>query len=130
MDSLLGIALRRLGRLDEARKAERRAIHLSMLDPTLFEALMALTLQQLDKSELTAQRFLREHPENAAAMRLIAEVAARTGKFDEAERFLKGALSLLLNTIGLLRFRPDCAACVDTCKQESRPVPKHDRMVG
>jgi tetratricopeptide (TPR) repeat protein len=92
--SLLGIALRRQGRLAEARDMEQRAVDLSMLDPTLFEALVTLSLQQLDKCERTAQRFLREHPENAAAMRLVAEVAARTGKFEEAENLLNGALSI------------------------------------
>ena len=92
--SLLALALRRQGRDEEAQDVEQRTILLSMQQPPLFEALMTLTLQQLDKSERSALQFLREHPENAAAMRLVAEVAARMGKFDEAERFLNGALSI------------------------------------
>ena len=91
-NSLLGMALRRQGRVEEARQAEQKAIGLSMLRPPLFEAVMTLAQQQPGKSQRLALDFLSEHPDNAAAMRLVAEVAARMGQFDDAERFLKGAL--------------------------------------
>ena len=92
--TLLGLALRRQGRADEALKSEQKAIDLSMLQPTAFEALMTLSLQQLDKSERAARTFLEAHPENAAGMRLLAEVAARTGQLGEAERLLRGAFAV------------------------------------
>ncbi len=92
--SLLGLALRRQGRDQEAQAVEEKAVLLSMRQPPLFEALMTLTLQQLDKSERTAFQFLREHPENAVAMRLVAEVAARMGQFEEAERYIAAALQV------------------------------------
>ena len=59
--------------------SEQKAIDLSMLQSTVFEALMTLSLQQLDKSERAARTVLEAHPENAAGMRLLAEVAARMG---------------------------------------------------
>jgi len=90
--SLLGMALRRQGRVEEARQAEQKAIDLSMLRPPLFEAVMTLAQQQPGKSQRLSLEFLREHPDNAAAMRLVAEVAARMGQFEEAERFIGGAL--------------------------------------
>jgi tetratricopeptide (TPR) repeat protein len=92
--SLLGIALRRLGRAHEARKAEQQAIDLSMLRQPLFEAVMTLAQQQPGKSQRLAMDFLKEHPDNAAAMRMVAEVAARMGRLDEAERFVAGALAV------------------------------------
>ena len=92
--TLLGLALRRQGRTDEALISEQRAIDLSMLQPTVFEALMTLSLQQLDKSERAARTVLETHPENAAGMRLLAEVAARMGQLDEAERLLRRALTV------------------------------------
>jgi tetratricopeptide (TPR) repeat protein len=90
--SLLGMALRRQCRVVEARQAEQKAIDLSMLRPPLFEAVMTLAQQQPGKSQRLSLEFLREHPDNAAAMRLVAEVAARMGQFEEAERFIEGAL--------------------------------------
>ena len=95
--SLLGMSLRRQGRADEARAVEQEAIDISMLQPSLFEALMTLAQQQPGKSHRLALQFLEEHPENAAAMRMIAEVAARMGKLDQAERFAEGALAVAPN---------------------------------
>ena len=92
--SLLGLALRRQARIEEARHAEQEAIDLSMFQPPLFEALMTLAQQQPGKSHRLALKFLEEHPENAAAMRMVAEVAARMGQFDQAERFVEGALAV------------------------------------
>jgi len=92
--TLLGLALRRQGRAGEAFESEQKAIDLSMLHSTVFEALMTLSLQQLDKSERAARTVLQSHPENAAGMRLLAEVAARMGQLDEAERLLRGALTV------------------------------------
>jgi tetratricopeptide (TPR) repeat protein len=92
--SILGMSLRRQGRIEEAKATEQEAIDLSMLNPPLFEAVMSLGQQQLENTERLAQQFLTEHPENAAAMRLLAEVAARMGRFDTAERLLDDALSI------------------------------------
>jgi len=92
--SLLGLALRRQARIEEARHAEQEAVDLSMFQPPLFEALMTLAQQQPGKSHRLALKFLEEHPENAAAMRMVAEVAARLGQFDQAERFVEGALAV------------------------------------
>src|SRR3954452_4135709 len=44
--AILGLSLRRQGRVEEALAAEQSAIDLSMLQPELFEALMSLTLHE------------------------------------------------------------------------------------
>ncbi|HEY0628622.1 MAG TPA: sulfotransferase [Sphingomicrobium sp.] len=91
---LLGMALRRLGRVEEASRAEENAIALAMIEPKLFEAMMAMTEQNLPKAERLLRERLRDHPDDAAALRMLAEVAARTGHFDAAERLIGQALTV------------------------------------
>lgn len=91
---LLGQALRGLGRQAEARQAEEMAIGLAMLLPTLFEAAMALAQLELDKAERVLRPYLRQHPDDPAALRMLAEIAARTGHFDAADQLLTKALAV------------------------------------
>ena len=91
---LLGIALRRQGRVEEARYTEDNAITLGMLQPALFEAMMALTRQEMHKAEPLLRDHLKKQPDDAAALRMLAEIAARTGNFDAAERLIQRALTV------------------------------------
>jgi cytochrome c-type biogenesis protein CcmH/NrfG len=91
---LLGQALRRLGRANEAQQAEEAAIGLSMLLPTLFEAAMTLAQLELEKAERLLRPYLQQHPDDPAALRMLAEIAARTGHFDAADRLLDRALAV------------------------------------
>jgi tetratricopeptide (TPR) repeat protein len=91
---LLGLSLRRQGRNEEARLAEENAVSLAMLQPTLFEAMMALTRQEMDKAEPLLREHLRSQPDDAAALRMLAEIAARMGHFDAAERLIQQALNV------------------------------------
>jgi tetratricopeptide (TPR) repeat protein len=92
---LLGQALRRRGRLTEAQQAEEAAIGLSMLLPTLFEAAMLLAQVELEKAERLLRPYLQQHPDDAAALRMLAEIAARTGHFDAADSLLDRALAIV-----------------------------------
>ncbi|MBA3676212.1 MAG: sulfotransferase [Sphingosinicella sp.] len=91
---LLGRALRQVGELDEARRAEDRAIQLSSHQPLMFQAIMSLSENRLDAAEQLLRPYIHENPEDPAALRLLAEIGARTGHFDAAEELLERALNL------------------------------------
>ena len=91
---LLGAALRRTGEAEEAEQAELAAITASIRDPNLMRAAEAL----LDNELAVAERLLRPHlkakPTDAAAIRMMAELAARLGRLVDAENLLRRALEL------------------------------------
>jgi tetratricopeptide (TPR) repeat protein len=91
---LLGAALRRTGDADEAERAELDAIAASVGDPALMRAAEAL----LDNDLPTAERLLRprlsEKPTDVAAIRMMAELAGRLGRYPDAEKLLRRALEL------------------------------------
>jgi Flp pilus assembly protein TadD len=91
---LLGAALRRTGETDEAKRAELDAISASVGDPELMRAAEAL----LDNDLATAERILRPHlaarPADVAAIRMMAELAGRLGRYPDAETLLRRALEL------------------------------------
>jgi tetratricopeptide (TPR) repeat protein len=89
---ILGMALRRLGRADEARKSEESAIQLASVEPKLFEAAMALAENRLDDAERVLRPYLSENPDDAAALRMLAEIAARLRRFDAAQEYLQTCL--------------------------------------
>ena len=91
---ILALALRRLGRDEEAADAETEAIDASLLQPAVFEAAMALAEQQLQKAERLLRPHLAEQPDDAAALRMLAEVAARLGHLETAERLVGHALTV------------------------------------
>src|SRR3954470_22999076 len=91
---LLGAALRRTGDAEEAERAELDAIAASVGDPALMRAAEAL----LDNDLPTAERLLRprlsEKPTDVAAIRMMAELAGRLGRYPDAEKLLRRALEL------------------------------------
>src|SRR4029450_8339406 len=89
---LLGAALRGTGDDDEAEEAELDAIAASVRDPALIRAAGAL----LDNDLPVAERILRPHlkarPTDVAAIRMMAERAARIGRFGDSGKLLGRAL--------------------------------------
>jgi tetratricopeptide (TPR) repeat protein len=92
--TILGLALRRMGDPAAARQAEETAITLASLTPELFEAAIALSENRLDAAEHAVRPYFIDHPHDAAALRILAEVGARTGHFDAAEQMLERALAV------------------------------------
>lgn len=90
---LLGMALRASGRDDEAAGAEEQAVTLSSLHPDLFQAAIALAENRLDGAERLLRPYLKEQQDDAVALRLLAEIAARMARFDAAEELLEKSLS-------------------------------------
>ena len=82
------------GRAAEADAAYQRHIATSVNDPTLRKAALALAANRLDVAERLIKPHLKNHPTDVAAIRLLAELAGRLGRLDDAEGLLLRALEL------------------------------------
>ncbi|MFZ1742349.1 MAG: sulfotransferase [Pontixanthobacter sp.] len=91
---LLGKVLRSLGRDAEAERAETSAIHASTRDPALIAIAQALLASDLAGAEALLRERLSQIPTDVAAIRMMAELAARLGRLRDAEALLKRALEL------------------------------------
>jgi tetratricopeptide (TPR) repeat protein len=91
---LLGAALRRTGEDEAAKRAELDAIRVSVHDPVLMQAATALLDNDLPTVEDILRPRLHEKPTDVAAIRMMAELAARIGRLQDAENLLRRALEL------------------------------------
>src|SRR5690348_10209018 len=62
--------------------------------PRLIEAAMALNENRLDVAERILKPHLKEDPLDAAAIRMLAELAGRIGRWKDAENLLRRAVEL------------------------------------
>lgn len=65
--------------------------------PVLIEAAMALNENRLDVAERLLKPHLKEDPFDPAAIRMLAELAARLGRWRDAENLLRRAVDLAPN---------------------------------
>lgn len=91
---LLAAALRRIGDDEAAGRAELDAIAASVADPLLIRAAEALLDNDLAAAEHLLRPRLKEKPTDVAAIRMMAELAARLGRYGDAENLLRRALEL------------------------------------
>ncbi|GAB7555678.1 tetratricopeptide repeat-containing sulfotransferase family protein [Novosphingobium sp. 11B] len=91
---MLGRALRALGRDEEAIMAEGDAIRASAHDPDLVIIARALFAGDLPVAEAGLRQRLRDQPTDVAAIRMMAELAGRIGRYRDAEALLRRALEL------------------------------------
>jgi tetratricopeptide (TPR) repeat protein len=82
------------GRTGEAEKAHAEAIRWSTEDPALMAAAVALVEERLAEAEHLLKDRLKAAPTDVAAIRMLAEVAARLGRYGDAETLLRRALEL------------------------------------
>ena len=66
----------------------------SRYDPRLIEAAIALNENRLEIAERILKPYLKEDPFDAAAIRMLAELAARIGRVRDAEHLLRRAVEL------------------------------------
>ncbi|HEY1630850.1 MAG TPA: sulfotransferase [Rhizomicrobium sp.] len=79
---------------EDADKAYAEHIKASVNDPRLIEAANALLENKLAVAERLLRAFLIDNPTDVGAIRMLAEVAARLGRYDDAEKLLARALQL------------------------------------
>uniref|UniRef100_B0SW23 Sulfotransferase n=1 Tax=Caulobacter sp. (strain K31) TaxID=366602 RepID=B0SW23_CAUSK len=77
-----------------AQAAQARQIKAGVRDPALMSAAAALVDGKLGVAEQILRDVLRVRPDEPAAIRMLAEVAARLGRHDDAETLLVRCLEL------------------------------------
>ncbi len=79
---------------EAADAAYAESIRHSNRDPHLLFAATALCENRIPDAEGTLREFLKRHPTDVAAIRMLAEVAARIGRYSDAENLLSRCLEL------------------------------------
>lgn len=92
---LLAAALRKLGNDEEAGEVELASIDAAGHEPTLVRAAVAITEQRLNEAEHLLRPWLGDHPDDAAALRMLAEIGAIVGARRDAEQLLRRALEIV-----------------------------------
>jgi tetratricopeptide (TPR) repeat protein len=90
----LGDQLALAGDETGAADAYARQIRASVRDPELVAAAAALVDNRLAVAERLLRDVLKARPTDVAAIRMLAEVAARLGRYDDAETLLERCLEL------------------------------------
>ncbi len=96
----LGDALTVSGDLSGADAAYANHIKASTNDPRLLAAASALVDNRIPEAETLLRAHLKQYPTDAAAIRMLAEVAARLGRYADAETLLTRCLELAPSFIG------------------------------
>ena len=86
--------LRKRGQPRLAEAAELNAIESSVADPVLQGAALALFDNRLSSAEPVLRQRLKDDPYDVAAIRMLAEIAGRLGRYRDAETLLRRALEL------------------------------------
>ena len=87
-------ALRALAREEEAQTASLAAVSATVHDAAMVAAALALAENRLPDAEGALRGRLREDATDVAAIRMLAEVAGRLGRYEDAEKLLSRALQL------------------------------------
>ncbi|HEY5718747.1 MAG TPA: sulfotransferase [Gammaproteobacteria bacterium] len=77
-----------------ADDAFARYLKFSIQDPRLLDAATALCDNRIAVAEALLREHLRQHPTDVAAIRMLAEVAARLGRYGDSENLLARCLEL------------------------------------
>jgi tetratricopeptide (TPR) repeat protein len=91
---LLAGALRRQGETEAAEAADLRSVRASVGDPDLVRAATALCENRLAVAEQTLRAIVKARPTDVAAIRMLAELAVRLGRNDDAENLLARCVQL------------------------------------
>ncbi|MGH8176689.1 MAG: tetratricopeptide repeat protein, partial [Steroidobacter sp.] len=90
----LGDHLTAIGEAQGADQAYAQHIRYSTRDPRLMEAAAALCENRIAPAEALLRAHLKQHPTDVAAIRMLAEIAARLGRYGDAESLLVRCLEL------------------------------------
>jgi tetratricopeptide (TPR) repeat protein len=90
----LGDHLSAVGDAVGADAAYAEYLKYSTRDPRLLKAAAALVDNDIPQAEALLREHLRQAPTDVAAIRMLAEVAARIGRYEDAEKLLARCLEL------------------------------------
>lgn len=91
---LMARELRRLGREQDAWRAELSGVHASSRDPELLQAAMAMNAGRFDEAAARLKTRSERIPEDPAAIRLLGEIAWRQGDISVALDRVETALAM------------------------------------
>lgn len=91
---MLGRVLRQLGRDEEAAQAEMAAIRAAAHYPEMIAIAEAMMANDLAAAEARLRHRLSRQPTDVAAIRMMAELAGRLGRYGDAESLLRRAIEL------------------------------------
>jgi tetratricopeptide (TPR) repeat protein len=91
---LLGRLLRQLGQHEEAARAEIAAVRATAHDPEMVAIAGALMANDLPEAEARLRHRLARQPTDVAAIRMMAELAGRLGRYRDSENLLRRAMDL------------------------------------
>jgi tetratricopeptide (TPR) repeat protein len=127
-----------IGEVEAADEAYRMHIKHSTRDPRLVEAAAALCDNRIAVAEQLLRTHLKQHPTDVAAIRMLAEVASRLGRYADAETLLTRALELapgfegarhnLAVVLHRLGKTPEALAQLETLLQRSPDHPSYRNL--
>lgn len=123
---LAAAALRRLARNGEAERHEASAITNSGHVPGMVRAAQAIAGGRLAEAEPILRARLADNPGDAAALRMLAEVAMRTGDDAEGQRLLTAALAI---APGFTQARTALAQCLVRRHRYALAIAEYDRLI-
>jgi tetratricopeptide (TPR) repeat protein len=109
-----------------ADRAQAQQIRASVNDPRLLEAADALVDNRLAVAEHLLRDHLKQHPTDVAAIRMLAEVGGRLGRYDDAEALLERCLEL---APGFNAARRDYASVLYRQNKAPEAIAEVDRLL-
>ena len=123
---LLGDHLTAIGDSEGADAAYLRHVKASTRNPELLRAAGAMVRKDLPRAEALLKAHLRKAPTDVPAIRMLAEVAARHGRDDDAEKLLERCLELAPSfTPALYNY----AVLLNRRKESDRALPAIERLL-
>jgi tetratricopeptide (TPR) repeat protein len=122
----LGDHLNAIGDAAGADDAYAKHIRYSNRDPRLMEAAVSLCENRIASAETLLRQHLKQHPTDVAAIRMLAEVAARLRRYADAEVLLERALELAPSFAGA---RHNYAMVLHRQNKSARALEQADRLL-
>ena len=137
---LLGDLLSMAGDHAGADQAYLKQVRASVHDPALRNAALSLSENNLPEAEMLLREHLRSSPTDVAAIRMLAELAARIGRYPDAIKLLRRAVELApsftaaSHNLAIVLFRNNqCAEALDVLEDllaEDERNPAYQNLAG
>lgn len=118
--------LRALGDARGADAAYVMHVKAGPRDPRLLRPAAALCKNDLSEAETLLRAHLRDYPSDVAALRMLAETIARTGRYPEAEALLVRSLELAPS---FAEARAHYATLLERCNRPVEALQQIDRLL-
>jgi tetratricopeptide (TPR) repeat protein len=118
--------LRATGDLPAADSAYMLHVKAGTRDPRLLRAAAALTKNEIPEAEALLRAHLRTYPTDVAALRMLAEVGARMGRYLDSETLLQRCLELAPSFV---EARANYATVLERCNRQVEALQHIERLL-